>query len=207
MNGYIYEYDEVTKKKVAKQVDFYGVMNLVPHDGFDKPVKIYCNTPQSKYEDFWRGFELSLKGKFLSVDEVTKKKVAKQVDFYGVMNLVPHDGFDKPVKIYCNTPQSKYEDFWRGFELSLKGKFLSVDEEQFSKAEPTAEDEPWNQIPDHLWDKIAVQMWWEGYTNREIADRVGVTPRRVTNRISELRGRYSELVVPKDTTRRKLLIR
>lgn len=153
------------------------------------------------------GYEQTLvMGHINEYDEVTKKKVSKEVDFLGVMHLVPHEDFDKPVTIHCYTTREAYEDFWIGFELSLKGKFLSVDEELCSEDETIVGDEPWNQIPDHLWDRTAVQMWREGYTSKEIALSVGVTPRRVTNRLSELRQRYPHIVLTNDM-RREMLIR
>ena len=65
---------------------------------------------------------------------------------------------------------------------------------------------PWERIPDNSWDRIAVQMWHEGNTNREIAKQVRVTKERVTNRLSELRTQYGKEVVPTDEQRRKKLI-
>jgi len=69
---------------------------------------------------------------------------------------------------------------------------------------PTRLLPPWERIPDHFWDRQAVKMWNEGHTNREISNRVGVTPEAVTNRISELRKEFTIAVVPyKKDIRRK----
>lgn len=65
---------------------------------------------------------------------------------------------------------------------------------------------PWEKIPDHLWDRVALEMWHNGHTNREIGQKVSVTPEAITNRLSELRKQYGEEVVPKDGERRKKLI-
>lgn len=63
--------------------------------------------------------------------------------------------------------------------------------------------QPWQQITDYLWDRKAVEMWWGNYINIEIGRAVHVSPRRVTNRLSELRKIYGEGVVPTDKQRRK----
>jgi hypothetical protein len=65
---------------------------------------------------------------------------------------------------------------------------------------------PWMCIPDHLWDRIAIEMWCNGHTNQEIASKVKVVPRAVTNRISFLRRRYPDAHIPTYEERRKLMI-
>jgi hypothetical protein len=66
---------------------------------------------------------------------------------------------------------------------------------------------PWDNIPDHLWDRHAVKLWCEGYSNQDIARWVNVHPRTVTNRISELRRRYPRAGIPTHKQRIKLMIR
>lgn len=66
--------------------------------------------------------------------------------------------------------------------------------------------QPWEMIPDHLWDRVAVKLWCSGYTNQEIAQRVKVHPRSVTNRISELRRRYPAAAIPTQEERKKRMI-
>ncbi len=66
---------------------------------------------------------------------------------------------------------------------------------------------PWEKIPDHYWDRTAVEMWCKGNTNQEIATRVKVHPRTVTNRIIELRRLYPKAEIPTNEQRRKLMIR
>lgn len=70
---------------------------------------------------------------------------------------------------------------------------------------------PWEQIPDHRWDRLALKLWWDGYDAERIAVRVTnmhsrkVKSRTVHNRISLLRKTYTEIVVPKfNDSRRKL---
>lgn len=63
---------------------------------------------------------------------------------------------------------------------------------------------PWQRIPDHFWDRQAVEMWCNGYTAREIGHKVYVTPRRVANRISELRKIYPFIPTNKERYRMNL---
>lgn len=69
------------------------------------------------------------------------------------------------------------------------------------------QSKPWMCIPDHLWDRIAIEMWCNGHTNQEIASKVKVVPRAVTNRISSLRLKHPEAQIPTHEERRKLMIR
>jgi hypothetical protein len=67
--------------------------------------------------------------------------------------------------------------------------------------------EPWDLIPDHSWDKAAVEMWQAGNTNLMIGMRVHAAPRTVTNVISKLRKRYPQAGIFTDKQRRKHIIR
>lgn len=69
------------------------------------------------------------------------------------------------------------------------------------------EMKPWKIIPDNYWDRIAVEMWCQGHTNKEIAQRVYVQPKTVTNKISSLRRMYPQANIPTDEERRKSMIR
>lgn len=62
---------------------------------------------------------------------------------------------------------------------------------------------PWEQIPDHGWDRIAVELLWTGYSDPYIAVRVGggIASKTVTNRLSMLRQQYPELVPRRDRLR------
>ena len=57
--------------------------------------------------------------------------------------------------------------------------------------------EPWNEIPDHGYDRLMVEMLHEGYTDPEIANRVGKDSKTIRNRLSILRGKYGSEIVPR----------
>ena len=72
--------------------------------------------------------------------------------------------------------------------------------------EPPEQPKPWEQIPNHLWDRVAVQMWHDGYTNTEIGTKLYVSPRRVSNILSELRKTFGTDIVPTNEMRRQKAI-
>lgn len=54
----------------------------------------------------------------------------------------------------------------------------------------TDEIAPWENIRDHSWDRMAVQLLWQGHSDPEIAKKLCVSAKRVTNRLSELRRQF-----------------
>jgi|GEM_PF-2002361 len=66
-----------------------------------------------------------------------------------------------------------------------------------------AEKPPWEQIPNHLWYRDALKLWWQDYTGPEIAQRLNVEHKTVTNQLSILRRMYGEALVPTDQQRRQ----
>ena len=50
-------------------------------------------------------------------------------------------------------------------------------------------------------------MWNKGHSRDEIAQRVHVSKDRVTNRVTELRTKFGEKIIPYDRDRKKLLIK
>ena len=63
---------------------------------------------------------------------------------------------------------------------------------------PQAPSRPWEAVPDVGWNRRAVELWHAGYTAAEIAQRVGrdLTPKTISNVLSNLRGIYGTEVVP-----------
>jgi len=57
-------------------------------------------------------------------------------------------------------------------------------------------DKPWELIPDHLWDRRALKLWWEGLTCPEIGERLSQAPKTIRNRLTQLRKAYGPAVVP-----------
>ena len=58
------------------------------------------------------------------------------------------------------------------------------------------QDRPWMQIPDHGWDRRALEYRWRGYTIPEIAGRLDLSARTVANRLSILRAACGPQIVP-----------
>jgi len=61
----------------------------------------------------------------------------------------------------------------------------------------------WERIPEHAWDRQALKLWWEGFTSPEIGLQVNVTGDRVRNRLSELRKKHGNEIVPTDEERKR----
>jgi hypothetical protein len=62
--------------------------------------------------------------------------------------------------------------------------------------------DPWALIPDHLWDRQALRLWWAGLTCVEIGARISQAPKTVRNRLTMLRKEYGTDVVPTNRRRR-----
>jgi len=60
----------------------------------------------------------------------------------------------------------------------------------------TPEQSPWDRVPDRSWDREALELWWQGCTVPGIAGRLHLSPKTVRNKLSSLRKRYGESVVP-----------
>ena len=79
--------------------------------------------------------------------------------------------------------------------LLSSGRGLSTEDARVEGIERAANDEPvesppWEYIREHSWDRTAVQMLWEGFSDPEIAERLRVSPKRITNRFSALRRQF-----------------
>jgi len=57
--------------------------------------------------------------------------------------------------------------------------------------------EPWKRIPDSGDNRKIIKFWHEGFTAKEIAQRVNRREKTIINRISDLRRDYGEDVVPR----------
>lgn len=63
-------------------------------------------------------------------------------------------------------------------------------------------EEPWLKIPDYKWDRKAVQMMVEGFTDPEIAKALNLAGKTITNRLSRLRQQYPDFVPKRAKLRR-----
>ncbi len=65
-------------------------------------------------------------------------------------------------------------------------------------------DQPWELIPDHLWDRRALKLWWEGLTCPEIGERLSQAPKTIRNRLTLLRQAYGLEIVPLNRRRERV---
>lgn len=66
----------------------------------------------------------------------------------------------------------------------------------------TLTDRPWDLVADTGWDRRLLELWWRNYPGTVIGRQLGVSPKRVLNRISELRRKHGSGVVPTEMQRR-----
>lgn len=71
-------------------------------------------------------------------------------------------------------------------------------------AQPSAQPEPWLQIPDRRSDRRILELWWQGLTMPQIADRVGYSKKTVRNRLWKLRAEHGSAIVPTGRQLRRL---
>lgn len=60
---------------------------------------------------------------------------------------------------------------------------------------------PWELVPDHLWDRKALQLWWQGRSCPEIGRDVHQSAKTILNRLCTLRKSYGTAIVPTDQQR------
>ena len=56
--------------------------------------------------------------------------------------------------------------------------------------------QPWHQVPEHLWDRKAVELWWAGHSQKEIGQQLSQAPKTVRNRLAQLRKEFGPQIVP-----------
>ncbi|MEL7658400.1 MAG: HTH domain-containing protein, partial [Bacillota bacterium] len=54
----------------------------------------------------------------------------------------------------------------------------------------------WTLIPDEGYNQYLVELWSKGYSTTVICSKLDVSERTIYNRISELRKKYGEIIVP-----------
>ena len=83
------------------------------------------------------------------------------------------------------------------FKLKEDGLFRAQRDNAGVSAGEDREEEtgPWEVIPEG-WQRDAMKLWWEGWSQGEIAKKMGFATRTVTNRFYALRTAYTPDVVP-----------
>lgn len=120
----------------------------------------------------------------------------------GITCLKYPKGFQITFITYENY-QEKMDQFSKVF--AAKAIMLGYSIEEVSQAvEVIHNGDPWDSIPDHNWDREAVKLWWEGFSGKEIALKVGCNKERVHNRLCELRKIHDVNIVPTDEMRRRI---
>jgi hypothetical protein len=89
---------------------------------------------------------------------------------------------------------------WRAAPLGVETPRTIVDPPPGAMAA----GDPWALIPDHLWDRRALRLWWAGLTCVEIGVRISQAPKTVRNRLTQLRKQHGIQVVPFNGRRGKV---
>jgi hypothetical protein len=91
-------------------------------------------------------------------------------------------------------------DNWRTAPVRVETPVTDVDPPPGAMAA----GDPWALIPDHLWDRQALRLWWAGLTCVEIGVRISQAPKTVRNRLTQLRKQHGTAVVPLNGRRGKV---
>lgn len=77
---------------------------------------------------------------------------------------------------------------------------IKISEFEESESQPVIRNlkmKQWDLIKEEMgYDKKLVELLWAGITDREIGLEIGISPRRVSNRLSDLRKMYESDIVP-----------
>jgi len=85
-------------------------------------------------------------------------------------------------------------------QVALPAGMAVTDTQPAEKVIPPAEspdEEPWMAVPDHGWDRQALELWWEGYTVGDVASHLSLSEKTVRNRLTALRQAYGAEIVPR----------
>jgi hypothetical protein len=67
--------------------------------------------------------------------------------------------------------------------------------------------QPWENIEDNTGnDKFILSLWWAGHDRSEIAKKVHLAPDTITNRITELRKKWGDEIVPLNKDKKRKLM-
>jgi hypothetical protein len=97
----------------------------------------------------------------------------------------------------------KVEQIVRRIYSKLKDLEIKVESVDPPTLIPESNLKPWERIPDHYSDRKILEYWYDGESNTNIAPKVGLDPRSVTNIISSLRTKYGDEIVPTNEKRKK----
>ena len=111
--------------------------------------------------------------------------------YYGYIEVKPtYENSLTPmhVKLYCSQPN--YISYWKGLEISFSNRL------NLSDGSPGPTNEPWNLIPDRGDDRQMLELWHQGYNAPDIGERLNYSSKTIHNRLSILRGKYKEKIIP-----------
>jgi hypothetical protein len=113
---------------------------------------------------------------------------------YPVMITLTRQGYVFPeVTSFARDFSTWCRENWR--TASVQAETPVTNAPRAPRAMPPAGD-PWELIPDHLWDRRALRLWCDGLTSTEIGERISQAPKTVRNRLSQLRKQHGAEIVP-----------
>jgi len=159
-----------------------------------------------------------------STNILKREKDELKVEFINLRVEEVIEEMDISSKLYSTIRLASYNNrtvilFDRAVDLDVTedewGKVISIVKEIIKKAETlgftileknpnekfseSSEEQPWEKIEDRGNDRTMVKLWRQGYTNSEIAKKLGsgYIPETITKRLSFLRTKYGSEIVPK----------
>jgi hypothetical protein len=201
MNEIHLEIEKVTSVQFqGLLIDFFGIKRSPSPSVYVKFDVSYRRLDKGSVESTFRNFQIVKK--FENYEEGSRP-----------LATVVFQDYPEYVVIFIIELEDNSEDWENVKELvreiilkaeKLKFKFTLVLPQDIMPEDPLP---AWERIPDHYADRMILELWISGLTNTEIAPKVTLSPRAVTNTISRLRHDYGKDIVPKAEERRKRLLK
>lgn len=107
------------------------------------------------------------------------------------------------LEVWLDTVSSRFSGAYTAYRIAMDAGLMEEELAAISETPVTNKGfAPWEQIPDKAWDREALRLFYEGLSTPDISKRLNITSSRISNRLTELRKDYPEIVPTRDVLRK-----